>query len=97
MLCMAAHRFSFEIRTVSPVGVMGKSFSQREDSTSTGLQFSSKIKSPQIPLFKCFATRTLNLQAPENRAKIIYKNDLAKLDLDMSFHPAEVPLNRFSK
>ncbi|MGJ8592465.1 MAG: NAD-dependent epimerase/dehydratase family protein [Aquaticitalea sp.] len=29
----------FEITTVSPVGVFGKSLSQREDSTSTGLQF----------------------------------------------------------
>lgn len=30
---------SFEITSVSPVGVMGKSLSNREDSTSTGLQF----------------------------------------------------------
>lgn len=30
---------SFEISTVSPVSVMGKSLSKREDSTSTGLQF----------------------------------------------------------
>lgn len=30
---------SFEISTVSPVTVMGKSLSNREDSTSTGLQF----------------------------------------------------------
>lgn len=30
---------SFEISTVSPVTVMGKSLSKREDSTSTGLQF----------------------------------------------------------
>ncbi|RFN60085.1 NAD-dependent epimerase/dehydratase family protein [Marixanthomonas ophiurae] len=29
----------FEITSVSPVGVMGKSLSNREDSTSTGLQF----------------------------------------------------------
>jgi nucleoside-diphosphate-sugar epimerase len=29
----------FEITTVSPVGVMGKSLSNREDSTSTGIQF----------------------------------------------------------
>lgn len=32
-------KLSFEITTVSPVGVMGKSLSNREDSTSTGLQF----------------------------------------------------------
>ena len=30
---------SFEITSVSPVGVMGKSLSTREDSTATGLQF----------------------------------------------------------
>lgn len=32
-------KLPFEITTVSPVGVMGKSLSNREDSTSTGLQF----------------------------------------------------------
>ncbi|CAM3302315.1 NAD-dependent epimerase/dehydratase family protein [Aequorivita lipolytica] len=35
---------SFEITSVSPVGVMGKSLSTREDSTSTGLQFLFKNK-----------------------------------------------------
>lgn len=35
---------SFEITTVSPVGVMGKSLSKREDSTSGGLQFLFKNK-----------------------------------------------------
>lgn len=35
---------SFEIISVSPVGVMGKSLSNREDSTSTGLQFLFKNK-----------------------------------------------------
>ncbi|WP_026450419.1 NAD-dependent epimerase/dehydratase family protein [Aequorivita capsosiphonis] len=35
---------SFEIISVSPVGVMGKSLSKREDSTSTGLQFLFKNK-----------------------------------------------------
>jgi len=132
---------SFEISTVSPVGVMGKSLSQREDSTSTGLQFLFKNKIAPNPFIQMFydqdiyfaivdvedvakgifkssttkgihgknyllasesyrvsdITRMLNLQAPENKAKIIYKNDLAKQDLDMSFHPAEVPLNRFSE
>ncbi len=32
-------QLSFEITSVSPVGVMGKSLSNREDSTSSGLQF----------------------------------------------------------
>ncbi len=35
---------AFEITSVSPVGVMGKSLSTREDSTSTGLQFLFKNK-----------------------------------------------------
>jgi len=35
---------SFEITSVSPVAVMGKSLSNREDSTSTGLQFLIKNK-----------------------------------------------------
>ena len=35
---------SFEITSVSPVGVMGKSLSARQDSTSTGLQFLFKNK-----------------------------------------------------
>ena len=35
---------NFEIVSVSPVGVMGKSLSQRQDSTSTGLQFLFKNK-----------------------------------------------------
>ena len=37
-------KLSFEITSVSPVGVMGKSLSNREDSTSTGLQFLFKNK-----------------------------------------------------
>lgn len=37
-------KLSFEITSVSPVGVMGKSLSTREDSTSTGLQFLFKNK-----------------------------------------------------
>ncbi len=37
-------QISFEITSVSPVGVMGKSLSNREDSTSTGLQFLIKNK-----------------------------------------------------
>lgn len=34
----------FEITSVSPVGIMGRSLSKREDSTSTGLQFLFKNK-----------------------------------------------------
>ncbi len=44
----------FEITTVSPVGVMGKSLSQREDSTSTGLQFLFKNKIAPNPFIQMF-------------------------------------------
>ncbi|WP_157207988.1 NAD-dependent epimerase/dehydratase family protein [Mariniflexile maritimum] len=40
---------SFEITSVSPVGVMGKSLSKREDSTSTGLQYLFKNKMAPNP------------------------------------------------
>lgn len=45
---------NFEITTVSPVGVMGKSLSQREDSTSTGLQFLFKNKIAPDPFIQMF-------------------------------------------
>ncbi len=44
----------FEIVSVSPVGVMGKSLSNREDSTSTGLQFLFKNKIAPNPFIKMF-------------------------------------------
>ncbi len=43
---------SFEIVSVSPVGVMGKSLSTREDSTSTGLQFLIKNKIAPNPFIQ---------------------------------------------
>ncbi|MCG2419310.1 NAD-dependent epimerase/dehydratase family protein [Aequorivita sp. F47161] len=43
---------SFEITSVSPVGVMGKSLSKREDSTSTGLQFLIKNKIAPNPFIQ---------------------------------------------
>ncbi len=45
---------NFEISSVSPVGVMGKSLSQREDSTSTGLQFLFKNKIAPDPFIQMF-------------------------------------------
>lgn len=42
----------FEITSVSPVGVMGKSLSDREDSTSTGLQFLIKNKIAPNPFIQ---------------------------------------------
>ncbi len=44
----------FEITTVSPVGVMGKSLSTRQDSTSTGLQFLFKNKIAPNPFIQMF-------------------------------------------
>lgn len=43
---------SYEIVTVSPVGVMGKALSQREDSTSMGLQFLFKNKIAPDPFIQ---------------------------------------------
>jgi nucleoside-diphosphate-sugar epimerase len=45
---------NFEITSVSPVGVMGKALSQREDSTSTGLQFLFKNKIAPNPIIQMF-------------------------------------------
>jgi dihydroflavonol-4-reductase len=42
----------FEITTVSPTGVMGKSLSKREDSTSSGLQFLFKNKIAPNPFIQ---------------------------------------------
>lgn len=44
----------FEITTVSPTGVMGKSLSNREDSTSSGLQFLFKNKIAPNPFIQMF-------------------------------------------
>ena len=46
---MENQELSFEITSVSPVGVMGKSLSNREDSTSTGLQYLFKNKMAPNP------------------------------------------------
>lgn len=45
---------SFEIVTVSPVGVMGKALSLRQDSTSMGLQFLFKNKIAPNPFIQMF-------------------------------------------
>ncbi|MBD3629301.1 NAD-dependent epimerase/dehydratase family protein [Cyclobacterium sp.] len=45
-------RLNFEITSVSPVGVMGKSMSNREDSTSTGIQFLFKNKIAPNPFIQ---------------------------------------------
>ena len=130
----------FEITSVSPVAVMGKSLSNREDSTSTGLQFLIKNKIAPNPFVQMLydtnaefamvdvrdvaegafkaATITgihgknylltsetypvsdislmLNSKNPENEAKIIYQNHLAKHDLDMQFRPVIEALSSFN-
>lgn len=130
---------SFEITTVSPVGVMGKSLSNREDSTSGGLQFLIKNKiAPDAfiqmlfdndilwssidvedvakAIFKAATTKgihgkdyllatesykisdmslMLNQQEPKEKGAIVYKNDLAKKDLNMNFKPVKECLFNF--
>jgi nucleoside-diphosphate-sugar epimerase len=130
---------SFEITTVSPVGVMGKSLSNREDSTSGGLQFLIKNKiAPDAfiqmlfdndilwssidvedvakAIFKAATTKgihgkdyllatesyqisdmslMLNQQEPKENGIVVYKNDLAKKDLNMNFKPVKECLFNF--
>jgi dihydroflavonol-4-reductase len=132
---------SFEISSVSPVGVMGKSMSNREDSTSTGLQFLIKnkiapddfiqflydtdaafalvdVRDVADATFKAatllglhgknylLSSETykvsdmhlmLNQKEPREKASIVYKNDLAKNDLGVSFRPVKETLNNYSK
>jgi hypothetical protein len=130
---------SFEITTVSPVGVMGKSLSKREDSTSGNIQFLFKNKIAPDDFFKMLyetnilwslvdvedvakaifkagttaglhgkdyllasetfkvsdITLMLNNQEPLEKAIVVYKNDLAKKDLNMDFKPVKECLNKF--
>jgi dihydroflavonol-4-reductase len=50
----------FEITTVSPVGVMGKAMSAREDSTSMGIQFLFKNKIAPNPFIQMFYDLDVN-------------------------------------
>lgn len=130
---------SFEITTVSPVGVMGKSLSNREDSTSGGLQFLIKNKiapdefiqmlfDNDIPfslvdvedvakaIYQAATTKglhgkdyliatetykisdmnlMLNKLEPKEKGLKVYKNDLAKKELQMDFKPVKECLNNF--
>lgn len=52
---------NFEITTVSPTGVMGKSLSNREDSTSSGLQFLFKNKIAPNPFIQMFYDNDIEL------------------------------------
>ncbi|MCF8272565.1 MAG: NAD-dependent epimerase/dehydratase family protein [Flavobacteriaceae bacterium] len=65
----------FEITSVSPVMVMGKSLSNREDSTSTGIQFLFKNKIAPNPFIQMFYDTDLPLAIVNVKdvAKGIYK------------------------
>jgi nucleoside-diphosphate-sugar epimerase len=132
---------NFEITSVSPTGVMGKALSNREDSTSMGLQYLFKNKIAPNPFVQMFyddnidfamvdvadvangifraATKTglhgknyllssesykmsditlmLNQKEPKSNPSIVYKNDLAKRELNMTFNPVIEPLKKFSE
>jgi dihydroflavonol-4-reductase len=66
---------SFEITTVSPVGVMGKSLSSRQDSTSTGIQFLFKNKIAPNPFIQMLYDMDISwaLVDVEDVAEAIYK------------------------
>ncbi|PKP26487.1 MAG: dihydroflavonol 4-reductase [Bacteroidetes bacterium HGW-Bacteroidetes-2] len=65
----------FEITSVSPVGVMGKSLSNRQDSTSTGIQFLFKNKIAPNPFIQMLYDMDVlwALVDVEDVAKAIYK------------------------
>lgn len=130
---------SFEISSVSPVMVMGKAMSDREDSTSAGLQYLIKNKiapdnfiqtlyDNDVPfaivdvddvahsIFKIATTKglhgknyllssetykvsdvhlMLNHQQPQEKASIVYKNDLVKKELGMQFKSVKETLNNY--
>lgn len=127
---------SFEIVSVSPVSVLGRPLSDREDSTSMGFQFLFKNKIAPNPFVQMMydqdvlfavvdvadvaeaiyqaATRSglhgknyllssesykvsaisrmLNGQEPDSPPVIVYKNNLAKKDLGISFRPVKETL-----
>lgn len=65
----------FEITSVSPVMVMGKSLSNREDSTSTGLQYLFKHKIAPNPFIQMFYDTDIELAIVDVRdvAEGVYK------------------------
>jgi len=69
-------QLGFEIVTVSPVLVTGKSLSTREDSTSTGIQFLFKNKIAPDPFFQGFYDNDIEfaLVDVEDIAEAIYQS-----------------------
>lgn len=65
----------FDIVSVSPVGVMGKALSARQDATSTGLQFLFRNKLAPNPFFQMFYDNDIYfaLIDVEDVAEAIYK------------------------
>lgn len=130
----------FEITTVSPVLVMGKSLSSREDSTSTGLQYLFKHKIAPNQFIQMFydqdvdfaivnvkdvaegvykaatlsglhgknyllssetypvsdVSLMLNGNAPKNKARVIYQNQLAKQELGLPFQSVQITLAQYN-
>ncbi|MEZ4856403.1 MAG: NAD-dependent epimerase/dehydratase family protein [Gelidibacter sp.] len=66
---------NFEITSVSPVMVMGKSLSNREDSTSTGLQFLFKKKIAPNPFIQMFYDKDVDFAIVNVKdvAQAVYK------------------------
>ncbi len=66
---------SFEITSVAPVGVMGKSLSSRQDSTSTGLQFLFKNKIAPNPFIQMFYDNDISFALVDvaDVAEAVYK------------------------
>lgn len=71
---------SFEITSVSPVGVMGKSLSNRQDATSTGIQFLFKNKIAPNPFIQMIYDMDVlwALVDVEDVADAIYKAAIIK-------------------
>jgi dihydroflavonol-4-reductase len=71
---------SFEITSVSPTGVMGKSLSNRQDSTSTGIQFLFKNKIAPNPFIQMIYDMDVlwALVDVEDVAEAIYKAAITK-------------------
>ncbi|HHC80689.1 MAG TPA: NAD-dependent epimerase/dehydratase family protein, partial [Flavobacteriia bacterium] len=71
---------NFEISSVSPVAVMGKSLSNREDSTSTGLQFLFKNKLAPNPFVQMLYDTDAELAMVDVKdvANSIYKSATTK-------------------
>jgi dihydroflavonol-4-reductase len=65
----------FEITSVSPVGVFGKSMSNREDSTSTGLQYLIKNKLAPNPFVQMLYDKNVEMAIVDVRdvAEAVYK------------------------